>query len=204
LKRRGHEAEFYFIADIFDAFDSIPTNMMKHEKMLTPHLGKPLSDVPDPEGCHSSFGEHFLMEAKGIMDKFDVKPKFFRMNEIYGKGDWDNYAKFFLEHATEAKKIVADSAMKKIEDMGNWSPLMPICEKCGRVATTRVISHGSDDYEYACDQDVKYTKGCGNKGKNRISDHKWKLTWRLHWPTWYDYFKTSCEGAGMDHHTRGG
>ncbi|HQT45410.1 MAG TPA: hypothetical protein PLO51_05505, partial [Candidatus Micrarchaeota archaeon] len=51
---------------------------------------------------------------------------------------------------------------------------------------------------------VKYTKGCGFSGENGISDHKYKLTWRLHWPAWMRHFGTSAEGAGMDHHTRGG
>jgi lysyl-tRNA synthetase class 1 len=51
---------------------------------------------------------------------------------------------------------------------------------------------------------VKYTKGCGHKGKAKIGDHKYKITWRLHWPAWKQVFGTSIEGAGMDHHTKGG
>ena len=204
LKEKGHGAEFYFIADIFDAFDSVPLSMAKHEKQLAPHLGKPLTDVPDPEGCHASFGEHFLSETMSIMEKFGVRPKIIRINEVYKEGKWDNYAMDFLERGDEAKRIVAESSLKKIEDMDDWSPIMPVCGNCGKIATTRVTAHGRDWYEYSCDRDVKYTKGCGFKGKNKISDHKYKITWRLHWPTWHDYFKTSCEGAGMDHHTRGG
>ncbi len=204
LKEKGHAAEFYFVADIFDAFDSVPLAMAKYEKQLAPHLGKPLTDVPDPAGCHSSFGEHFLAETAAVMEKFGVHSKIVRMNEVYRDGKWDNYAMEFLERADEAKQIVAESSFKKIEEMGDWSPIMPICAKCGKIATTRVTAHGRDWYEYSCDRDVKYTKGCGFKGKNKISDHKYKITWRLHWPTWMDYLKTSAEGAGMDHHTRGG
>jgi lysyl-tRNA synthetase class 1 len=85
-----------------------------------------------------------------------------------------------------------------------WSPIMPTCEKCGKNATTRVIKHNIFEYEYACDRDVGYTKGCGYLGKAKISDHLYKLTWRLHWPAWQDYFKTSAEGGGVDHFTRGG
>jgi lysyl-tRNA synthetase, class I len=51
---------------------------------------------------------------------------------------------------------------------------------------------------------VKYTKGCGHAGKAKISDHKYKIVWRLHWPAWKQVFHTSIEGAGMDHHTKGG
>lgn len=204
LKEKGNEAEFYFIADIYDAFDSVPVTLAAYEQQLAPHLGKPLTDVPDPAGCHPSFGEHFLSETIAIMEKFGVHPKIVRVNEIYKAGKWDNYAMDFLERDEEAKRIVAESSLKKVEEMADWSPIMPVCAKCGKIATTRVTAHGRDWYEYSCDRDVKYTKGCGFKGKNKISDHKYKITWRLHWPTWHDYFKTSCEGAGMDHHTRGG
>jgi lysyl-tRNA synthetase class 1 len=86
----------------------------------------------------------------------------------------------------------------------DWSPIMPICEKCGRIATTRVIGHDGESYEYACDRDVKYTRGCGHRGKNKIADHRYKIVWRLHWPAWKQVFGTSIEGAGVDHHTRGG
>jgi lysyl-tRNA synthetase class 1 len=67
------------------------------------------------------------------------------------------------------------------------------------------VSHDREEsYEYVCDKDVKYTKGCGHHGKNKISDHKYKIVWRLHWPAWKQIFGTSIEGAGIDHHTKGG
>jgi len=81
---------------------------------------------------------------------------------------------------------------------------MPLCANCGRISTTRVLSQDGENYEYVCDKDVKYTKGCGFHGKAKISDHRYKLTWRLHWPAWKQIFHTSIEGAGMDHHTKGG
>lgn len=204
LRLMGKEAEFYFIADIFDAFDSVPAALARYETALAPHLGKPLSEVPDPMGCCPSFGEHFLNESIGVMRRLGINPKIFKASDLYKKGEWDNYAHMYLKREDDARRAVAESSLKKVEEMGDWSPIMPICENCGRIATTRVTAHGEDWYDYLCDRDVKYTKGCGHKGRNRISDHRYKITWRLHWPTWQDYFKTSCEGAGMDHHTRGG
>ena len=203
LEFMGHSAEFYFIADIYDAFDSVPLIFEKHRAMLEPHLGKPLSDVPDPVGCHPSFGEHFLAEVLAIMERFAVRPKIIRANELYRKGEWDRYALLFFEQVEKTRAVVAESSLKK-ESAPDWSPLMPICGRCGKVATTVVTSHTKDSYNYSCTRDVGYARGCGYKGENKISDHRYKITWRLHWPTWQDYFKTSIEGAGMDHHTRGG
>ena len=203
LVSEGKKCDYIFIADIFDAFDSIPSVFSKYEKALAPHLGKPLSDVPDPEGCCASFGDHFLNESLAVMKKFGVSPKIARANEIYASGAMDETARFFLKNEDQARELVGRTSLKGELPPG-WSPIMPVCQNCGRIATTRVASHDAESYKYVCDREVKYVKGCGFAGENKISDHKYKLTWRLHWPSWMKHFNTSVEGAGMDHHTRGG
>ncbi|MBN1170080.1 lysine--tRNA ligase [Candidatus Micrarchaeota archaeon] len=202
LEKKGKKVRYYFIADIFDAFDSVPKSMEEYTKELAPHLGKPLCDVPDPTGKSRSFGDHYLDEARELMKKFGIEAEIVRINEYYRQGRFDELARFYLEHSDEARKIVEETSGKT--EKKDWSPIMPVCEKCGRIATTRVTAHEGESYEYACDRDVKYTKGCGFRGKNRISDHRYKIVWRLHWPSWKQIFGTSIEGAGMDHHTKGG
>jgi lysyl-tRNA synthetase class 1 len=202
LAAKGKKAEFYFIVDILDAFDSIPVAMEKYRKELEPHLGEPLCNVPDPTGKSKSFGDHFLEEAKDMEKLFGMRATLIRANDLYEQGKFDEWARFYLKHEDESRKIVEESSGK--QEKKDWSPIMPICENCGKIATTRVVSHDGENYEYICDKDVKYTKGCQHKGKAKISDHKYKITWRLHWPAWKQIFKTSIEGAGVDHHTKGG
>ena len=223
LEAKGKKASYFFIADIFDAFDSVPLDMEKYKAQLEPHLGKPLCDVPDPTGKSISFGDHYLEEARALVKKFSISCTFIRINEYYAQGRFDEWARFYLKNEKESKRIVEETSGKQethlsAEKSGqggvlparagkhekDWSPIMPLCANCGRIATTRVLSQDGENYEYVCDKDVKYAKGCGFKGKAKISDHKYKLTWRLHWPAWKQIFKTSIEGAGMDHHTKGG
>jgi len=203
LREKGYRTQFHFIADIFDAFDAVPLNLMKHERQLTPHLGKPLCDVPDPVGCHSSYGEHFFSEATEVMKVLEVSPKLERANQLYSEGRFDSLAKFFLKNHEEAKRVVSESSLKQ-ELPAEWNALMPVCQNCGRIATTIVTDFDENSYSYKDVRDVKYTKGCGYEGENKLSDHKYKLTWRLHWPSWMEVFQTTVEGAGVDHHTRGG
>ena len=203
MRYKGKAAKYYFVADIYDAFDSVPKVFEQYKAQLEPHLGKPLTDVPDPEGCHASFGDHFLADAVLAAECFGIKPEFIRATDLYAKGAFDKYAKLFLNEEAKVKGIVAKSSLRD-ELPEWWSPIMPVCEKCGRIATTRITFHTGDEYEYSCDRGVEYAKGCGHKGKNKIADHRYKLTWRLHWPAWQDYFGTSAEGGGVDHFTRGG
>jgi lysyl-tRNA synthetase class 1 len=202
LEHKGKKVAFYFIADIFDALDSVPAAMEKHRNELEPYLGIPLCNVPDPTGRSRSFGDHYLDETKELMEKFHVDTNVIRINEYYEAGKFDEYARFFLKHEEETREIVERTSGK--QQKKDWSPIMPVCEKCGKIATTRVLSHDGENYEYVCDKDVEYTRGCGYNGKAKISDHKYKLTWRLHWPSWKQLFKSSIEGAGIDHHTKGG
>lgn len=202
LEARGKKAKYYFIADIMDAFDSVPLAMEQYKSQLEPHLGKPLCYVPDPTGKSKSFGDHFLDEARELMNLFGIDAEIVRINEYYEHGKFDEWATFYLKHEAEARKIVEETSGKT--EKKDWSPIMPVCEKCGRIATTRVTSQDGESYEYTCDKDVKYTKGCGHMGRNKISDHRYKIVWRLHWPAWKQIFHTSIEGAGIDHHTKGG
>lgn len=203
LTSLGHTPTFYFIGDITDAFDSIPSSLLKHEKTLSQHLGKPLNDVPDPLGCCNSFGDHFLNEVKNTMEQLDIHPTIIPSSDLYKKGAFDKYALLFMDKIEETKQTVYLSSLKG-EPPKNWSPIMPICSQCGKIATTMVTSHTKDGYSYKCTKDVGYTKGCGYEGEGKIAEHRYKLIWRLHWPAWMDYFNTSIEGAGVDHHTRGG
>ncbi|MGC8898889.1 MAG: lysine--tRNA ligase [Candidatus Micrarchaeia archaeon] len=204
LVGRGKKANFYFVADIMDAFDSVPFSLQDKKEMLEPHLGKPLCYVPSPNGKAKSYGEYFLEQAEYLMKLFRVKADVVRVNELYEKGAFDKYAKLFFEKIELVKEIVEKTSGRQLPK--DWSPIMPICEKCGKIATTRVLSYNSTtrEYEYSCDKDVEYTKGCGYRGKAKLLDHRYKLQWRLHWPSWQDYFKTSIEGGGVDHFTKGG
>ena len=204
MENLGNKMEFHFIGDIMDAFDGIPEELKEYSGILTPELGKPLAYTIDPEGCHGSFGEHYLSEAVDIMHALKLDINVIKATDLYAGGAFDQYTKMYLSEEERVREIVARTSAREVKDLKDWSPIMPICEKCGKIATTRVTKHDDTTYEYACDRDVGYTKGCGYNGKNSIYDHKYKLQWRLHWPTWQAYFNTSIEGSGVDHMTKGG
>jgi len=203
IRKEAGKCDFLFVADILDAFDNVPEPFKKYEKELIPHLGKPLAHTPDPEGCHPSFGEHFLAEAQEAMEKFGAKPKILKATDNYASGKYDAHAKKYSEKKDIVKEIVQHSSMRK-EMPEQWHPIMPICKQCGKVATTRILSYSDGEYEYVCDQDAGYTKGCGYRGKAKISDHEYKLLFRLDWAARHEIFKVSIEGSSVDHHTKGG
>lgn len=202
IEAKGKKVKFYLVGDILDAFDKIPLPMEKYSEQLKPHMGKPLCDVPDPTGTSKSFGDHFLDEVRELMKKLGVTCNVLRANDMYAEGKFDDWARFYLKNEEQAKEIIERTSGRQLPK--DFSVIMPICEKCGKIATTHVTGNDGETYEYSCDKDAKYTKGCGHHGKNKISDHRYKILWRLHWPAWKQILGTSIEGAGVDHHTKGG
>jgi lysyl-tRNA synthetase class 1 len=197
LKEIGYDAKVVFIADTLDAFDSIPFEVKNYEKQLSLQIGKPLSNVDDPFGCHASFGDHYLSEVKEAIEKLEAKVEIKKANELYKSGAFDKFARIFLKNEEKVKEVIASTSGKDINTLKNWSPIMPICDNCGKIATTKVTWHDEENYEYVCES-------CGYHGSGKISEHKYKLQWRLHWPSWQSYFNSSAEGGGVDHFTRGG
>ncbi|HII54432.1 lysine--tRNA ligase [Candidatus Micrarchaeota archaeon CG08_land_8_20_14_0_20_49_17] len=204
LKTQKIKSEFLFIADMLDAFDKIPASARGHAAKLTPELGKPLCSVADPFGCCNSYGDHYLNELLGIIERFGVKAKLLKSPVLYIEGRYDEYAKTYIGRFGETKQILQETSGRTLPK--SWFPIMPIC-KCGKIATTRVLSLVIENneyvYEYVCEDKGEY-KGCGCIGKNSLSDHSYKLAWRLDWPSRQHFLNVDVEGAGLDHMTKGG
>jgi len=200
LQELGDQPEFIFIGDIMDALDSVPAGL---PAWLEEWLGKPLTSVPDPYGCHRSFGEHFLADTVSYMDRFDVKPKVIPASDLYASGLYDDYVKLYYSKLDAVKRILENTSLRKLPE-GWMDIVMPVCETCGKIATTRVTGFDGQYIYYSDDKDVGYAKGCGHSGKVPLSGHAWKMTWRLDWPTRQAFLGVTLEGAGKDHHTKGG
>ena len=75
-------------SDDLDGLRKVPENV-PNEEMLKPHLGKPLTSVPDPFGTHDSFGSHNNARLKAFLDKFQFDYDFYSSTECYQKGLFD-------------------------------------------------------------------------------------------------------------------
>jgi len=202
LEDEGYKTRFIFIGDVLDAFDNIPEPLKKY-RALGKYLGQPLCNVPDPFGCCSSYGDHFLDQIRSVMKKLEVHPKVIPVNELYNEGRYDEYARLFIRELPKISKLLEEVSMRKLPP--GWKDIiLPICGNCGRIATTTVTGFDGDTILYSDDKDVKYTKGCGHRGETKLGDHRYKVQWRLDWPSRQSFLKVSVEGAGVDHHTRGG
>ena len=75
-------------SDDMDGLRKVPDNVPNKE-MLAKHLGKPLTQVPDPFGTHPSFGEHNNARLRAFLDTFGFEYEFLSSTECYTSGRFD-------------------------------------------------------------------------------------------------------------------
>src|SRR6187431_2342243 len=62
-------------SDDMDGLRKVPDNVPNRD-LIAPHLGKPLSEVPDPFGTHASFGAHNNARLRAFLDAFGFDYEF--------------------------------------------------------------------------------------------------------------------------------
>ncbi len=75
-------------SDDMDGLRKVPDNIPNKE-MVAEHLGKPLTQVPDPFGDHPSFGHHNNARLRAFLDTFGFDYEFLAATECYTTGRFD-------------------------------------------------------------------------------------------------------------------
>ncbi len=199
LKKQGIAAKYLFEINDFDPMDGIAVYLDK-ETYLN-HLGKPLCTVPSPDGKAKNFAEYYAEEFIGVIREMGFDPEFYRSSDVYRSGAYDECIRLALLNAPAIRKIYKRvSGSDRAED---WIPVQVICEKCGKVSTTKIIAFDGNKASYTCN-DIEWTSGCGHAGSVSPFGGNAKLPWKLEWAAKFKIFGIDVEGAGKDHSTKGG
>ena len=118
-------------SDDMDGMRKIPDNVPNQDK-LEPHLGKPLTSVPDPFGDeHPSFAAHNNARLRAFLDQFGFTYEFISSTDYYKGGEFDDILKKCAEKYDEIMAVMLPTLGE--ERQATYSPFLPICPKTGRV-----------------------------------------------------------------------
>ena len=202
LEDLGAKAELFWVAEDMDPLRKIPEGVPKSYEQ---YIGMPVSDLPDPDGCHRSYSEHHVSEYMGIIDRFVFsKMEKFSMREEYRKGNFNEYIKLMLENSEKLAEIQNKFRQNKLP--ATWSPWTPICENCGKIITTKVLKVEDGKVHYKCGDYSfeKYTaKGCGHEGVDDPVKGNGKLMWKSEWAAQWARWNVAAEGAGKEYQVPG-
>jgi lysyl-tRNA synthetase class 1 len=83
LENYGFKSELIAYSDDLDGLRKIPDGFPDD---LEKHIAKPVSLIPDPYGCHESYGMHMSSILLDGLDKMGIKYEFRRAKDKYKIG----------------------------------------------------------------------------------------------------------------------
>jgi lysyl-tRNA synthetase class 1 len=200
LKKEGILNTYFFEINDFDPMDGLPVYL--NREVFLPYMGKPLCDVPSPDGNAKNYAEYFAAEFTQVISELGFNPTYYRSSDMYKSGRYNDAIRLALEHADLIREIYQRiSGAKKQE---KWLPLNVICEQCGKVGTTHATDFDGKTVFYTCGDFVDWAKGCGYTGRISPFDGRAKLPWKVEWAAKFTSMNVDVEGGGKDHSTRGG
>ena len=220
IRRRGLPVRHLHSWDDYDRFRKVPAGV---DPSWAEHIGRPLSAVPDPWGCHASWAEHFKAPLQAALAELGVEMEEVSQTEQYRAGAYrdqiltavaqrGNIERVMSRYRTksapapeteEEAASLEDSVANDEDDstgVGDLArfPYKPYCRECGRDTTT-VTSYDDDttDLAYTC-------SACGFSGvTNLATQDEGKLVWKVDWPMRWSVEGVDFEPGGVDHATPG-
>jgi lysyl-tRNA synthetase class 1 len=200
LRKSGLKTKYTFFSNDYDPMDGMPSYLDK--KVYEEHMGKPFFKIPAPDG-KGSLGEYFIKDLYEMMTGLGCNFTPMKDSDGYQSGRYDEVIRTALDKAADIRKIYKDiSGSDKGDD---WIPFTPICEKCGKIGTTRSYDWDGKEVSYRCEENmVEWAKGCGYEGKVSPFGGTGKLPWKIEWPAKFAALGIKVEGEGKDHSSAGG
>jgi lysyl-tRNA synthetase, class I len=198
LKEIGFNSELVAFCDDKDGLRKVPAGL---PKSLEKSLGFPVSSIPDPFGCHESYGKHMSSLLLDALDTCGIQYNYMSAKDVYEKGLLLEEIRTILLNAEKVGEIVKDEVGQ--ERYTEVLPYFPVCEKCGRIYTTqaREFVPETDKVRYVCgglEIRGKRIEGCGHKGEADIRRGEGKLSWKGEFAARWKALDIRFEAYGKD------
>jgi lysyl-tRNA synthetase class 1 len=201
LSERGVENKYLYELNDFDDFDTVPGYLDEAE--FKEHLGKPLYAVPSPDPAYPNYAEFYGAEFVSVHKKAGFFPEYYRTYaDLYKAGKMDALIRTALERAADVRRILKEVSGSVKDE--SWLPVSMVCERCGKLKTTRNLDFDGETVGYVCDQGPYGAVPCGYEGRRSPFGGGAKLFWKVDWAAKWVAIGVDVEGAGKDHSTKGG
>lgn len=187
------------MTDFADCLSGVPRDFEEH-------IGRPLSQTPDPVGQSASWAENFKAPLRSVFDTLGIEVDEISQSSMYLRGRYRDQ----ILRAMSERQLIYDilaryrtkSRLTENDELpGNdrsfYSPYKPYCRSCGREVTNVL---GYDEPTTV----IHYRCECGEEDSFPLKrvDHG-KLVWKVDWPMRWAHEHVLFEAGGADHSTPG-
>jgi lysyl-tRNA synthetase class 1 len=172
----GAATRLVAFSDDLDGLRKVPDNV-PNRAMLTEHLGKPLSRIPDPFGKFESFAAHNNAMLREFLDRFGFAYEFVSSSDCYNGGRFDEALKVVLANFGAIMDIMLPTLGE--ERRRTYSPVMPISPTSGAVLQVPI------DVVDAAAGIIRFTDEDGalveQSALGGMAKCQWKVDWAMRW-----------------------
>jgi lysyl-tRNA synthetase class 1 len=177
-------------SDDMDGLRKVPDNI-PNKDVVAEHLGKPLTQVPDPFGEYPSFGQHNNARLKAFLDTFGFDYEFLSATECYTSGRFDATLLRVLENYDAIRDVILPTLGP--DRRATYSPFLPISPATGKVLQVPVI-----DRDLASGAIVFKDPDTGKLTQVPVTRGHCKLQWKADWAMRWAALGVDYEMAGKD------
>ena len=177
-------------SDDMDGLRKVPDNIPNKE-LVAAHLGKPLTQVPDPFGTHASFGAHNNARLRAFLDAFGFDYEFASATDYYKSGRFDAALLHILAHYDAVMAIMLPSFRE--ERAATYSPFLPLHPRTGVVMQVPV-----EKIDTAAGTLSWRDPETGEVFETPVTGGACKLQWKPDWAMRWYALKVDYEMAGKD------
>ncbi len=171
----GAPTRLIAFSDDMDGLRKVPDNV-PNGAMLTAHLGKPLTRIPDPFGKFESFAHHNNAMLREFLDRFGFDYEFVSSTTMYEGGQFDDALKNVLRHNQAILDIMLPTLRK--ERAATYSPVLPVSEKSGVVLQVPVTVVDAEAGLVSFEDEGETVTQSVLGGKAKL---QWKVDWAMRW-----------------------
>ncbi|HKB88858.1 MAG TPA: lysine--tRNA ligase [Patescibacteria group bacterium] len=201
LRDAGQESNLTYVFNDFDPADEFPGIL---KESLEGHQGKALKMVPSPDSNFDNLADYLADDLKKSIEYLGFEAKYISSWELYHQGKFDEVIRLALDNSEKIQDIYQKVSGSAKKEQG-WLPFQTICEKCGKLGTTKVTAWDGNKVTYKCEPNlVTWALGCGHEGQVSPFGGTGKLPWKVDWAAHWKVIGVTIEGAGKDHASAGG
>lgn len=193
LRQRGRKTKHLHVIDNFDPlrkrYDFLP-------KEYEQYVGWPVCLVPDPQGCHDNYAEHFYKEFEQSHGPLNVDIEVVHSyNDLYKNGKMASQIEKAIEKTEVIKEIFKRISNRDLPD--DWAPVQILSD-----------NNNFDEWHFkdidTKEKRIKYVDKDGGEGWVPYDDGRVKLNWRLDWPARWQLLNVMVEPHGFQEHGASG
>lgn len=177
-------------SDDMDGFRKIPDNIPNKE-LVAPHLGKPLTKVPDPFGEYDSFAAHNNARLRAFLDAFGFEYEFASSTQYYASGRFDATLLKMLARFEAIQAVMLPSL--RAERAASYAPFLPIHPETGVVMQVAI-----EEIDVAGGKIAWRDPDSGQRFETPVTGGHCKLQWKPDWAMRWAALGVDYEMAGKD------